>query len=558
MIYASATRDVKTQGYGSVSLKFDHALASLLIEVKNNSKSEKNITICSLRDVRLEATNPTLKFADGSFTASLGSVDNPGIAFGGGTVAPGESFIATGGPVVIWPQSIENQWLELSISGVSNIVKNMDSDFGTTSWEAGKLYHYIVNIPSPVELVSPSASISHTMTDGVLTGSAVTLDLGATPEQLSKIKGLTVNVKRDGTIYKTYSAGDDVVASSNTISISSGYLPQGDPYTVECSYMSGLDEMSFTIIDVVSPAPTGLTYNVTANADTPGKLTVTDASVNISQSVLAEFALTDISLNFAGGGNSYDVAISPVSLGADFEAVETDADAGVYNLTSAVTFDGVVLSTTGGPYTVEAAVVDPEVGWYVNNDGTFSETFISGSSIAKIFYVGDLSSEDEQLLAIGYTHGLAYEVDSSGKLKINDRVRQWTSIYYTSYQIIWDDLGEYGNDNKTVRRGYTNTLAIKKTTAAVMANYGTETSDYTSTWFMPSYQEYLDIYNDTEAKSIIDANIGYGIYDYGFMVSTLDTSAMTYLSGQYVSKSGVLTKNTSDTTTRNYIRILAF
>ena len=91
-----------------------------------------------------------------------------------------------------------------------------------------------------------------------------------------------------------------------------------------------------------------------------------------------------------------------------------------------------------------------------------------------------------------------------------------------------------------------------------MANYGTETSDYTSTWFMPSYQEYLDIYNeDDEAKSIIDANIGYGVYDYGFMVSTLDTSD-TSVYGQYVSKSGTLTKNTSTTTSRIYIRILAF
>ena len=309
MIYASATRNVTTHGYGSVSLEFYHALASLLIELKNNSDSQKDITECSLRGVKLKATNPTIDFADGSITADWGSVDNDGIAFEGGTVAREESFIATGGPVVIWPQPIENQCLELSIPGVSNIVNIKDFDPETTNWEAGKLYHYIVNIPSPVELESPSASISHTMTDGVLTGSAVTLDLGgATDEQLKKIKGLTVNVKRDGTNYKTYSAGDDVVASSNTISISSGrnYLPQG-AYTVECSYISGLDKVSFTI-DVDSPAPPTelLTYNVTANADTPGKLTVTNASVNISQSVLAEFALT-ATLNFADGDNIYEV-----------------------------------------------------------------------------------------------------------------------------------------------------------------------------------------------------------------------------------------------------------
>lgn len=569
MIYASATRNVEDEGYGPVSLQFDHALASLLIEVKNNSNSEKNITICSLRNVELVANNPTLEFADGNLTNDWGSSANPDIAFGGGTVAPGESFIATGGPVVIWPQDIENQWLELSISGVPNIVKNMDSDFGTTRWEAGKLYHYIVNIPSPVVLESPSASISHTMTDGVLTGSAVTLNLGADQEQLSKIKGLTVNVKRDGTNYKTYSAGDDVVASSNTISISSGgwnYLPQGT-YTVECSYMSGLDEVSFTIDNVVSPAPTGLTYTVTANADTPGKLTVTNASVNISQSILDdELPLSNISLNFADVNNnnkSYDVAISPVSDGVVFTPVETEVDAGVYDLTSSVTFDGVEVEFTDGPYTVEAAVVDPEVGWYVNIDGTFSETFISSSSnasgysIAKIFYIGDPSEEDTQLAADypDCTRGLAYEVDGSGDLQVHTGI-QWTSYSYTNYGFAWNAYAAYGNT--TERRGYANTVAIKKADATVRTNYQTETSDYTSTWFMPSYQEYLDIYNeDDEAKSIIDANIGYGVYDYGFMVSTLDTSSSSVY-GQYVSKSGTLTKNTSTTTSRKYIRILAF
>lgn len=583
MIYASATRNVEDDGYGPVSLEFDHALASLLIEVKNNSNSDKNITICSLRDVRLEATNPTLKFADGSFTASLPSVDNPGIAFGGGTVAPGESFIATEGPVVIWPQPIENQWLELSIPGVPNIVKNMKSDFGTTSWEAGKLYHYIVNIPSPVELESPSASISHTMTDGVLTGSAVTLDLGATQEQLTKIKGLTVNVKRDGTNYKTYSAGDDVVASSGIISISSGdrnYLPQG-AYTVECSYMSGLDEMSFTIDNVISPElePTelGLAYTVTANAETPGKLTVTDASVNISQSVLAELPLTDISkLNFAGGGNSYDVAISPVSDGADFTPVETDADAGVYTLTASVTFDGVVLSTTGGPYTVEAAVVDPEVGWYVNKDGTFSETFISSSSnasgysIAKIFYMGDLSSDTQ--LADDYPHctrGLAYEVDGSGNIVDN---KNWdnakTSWNTTTTQkqntpdIIKDNSSAYTSVDNI--HGYSNTVAIKS-----MYNYGfisaVDTSSpcvqgVTSPWYIASLGELKKIKEQTSFTTSYSYNIwpstiegenawSGGVYGFANMWSIywIDTTGNTVSAYAFGSSAK-----------HGYVRILAF
>lgn len=502
MIYASATRDVTTHGYGSVSLEFYHALASLLIELKNNSGSDKNITECSLRGVKLEATNPTIDFADGSITADWGSVDNDGIAFEGGTVPHGESFIATGGPVVIWPQPIENQCLELSIPGVSNIVNIKDFDPETTDWEAGKLYHYIVNIPSPVVLGSPSASISHTTTDGVLTGSAVTLNLGLgddTNVQLKKIKGLTVNVKRNGTIYKTYSAGDDVVASSNTILISSGdrnYLPQ-DTYTVECSYMSGLDEVSFTIDNVDSPDPTELlTYTVTANVDTLGKLTVTNASVNISQSVLAELQLPDITrLNFAGSVNSYGVDISPVSDGEVFTPVkiDADADAGEYTLTSSMTFDSVVVSNE--PYTV----VKPGVGWYVNNDGTFSENFISDKSIAKIFHIyeGDLWSDT--LLAEYYSHckhGLAYKVDNSGNIVDNKNaaVSSWnltTTQKQDPPQIIKDKHSEYTDVDNI--HGYSNTVAIKS-----MYNYGfisaVDTSSpcvqgITSPWYIASLGE---------------------------------------------------------------------
>ena len=579
MIYASATRNVEDEGYGPVSLQFDHALASLLIEVKNNSNSEKNITICSLRNVELVANNPTLEFADGNLTNDWGSSANPDIAFGGGTVAPGKSFIATGGPVVIWPQDIENQWLELSISGVPNIVKNMDSDFGTTRWEAGKLYHYIVNIPSPVELESPSASISHTMTDGVLTGSAVTLNLGADQEQLSKIKGLTVNVKRDGTNYRTYSAGDDVVASSNTISISSGYnyLPQGT-YTVECSYMSGLDEVSFTIDNVDSPAPTGLTYTVTANADTPGKLTVTNASVNISQSILNdELPLTDISLNFADVNNnnkSYDVAISPVSDGVVFTPVETEVDAGEYNLTSSVTFDDVEKEATGGPYTVEAAVVDPEVGWYVNIDGTFSETFISSSSnasgysIAKIFYIGDRDpSEYDTQLKEDYSHctrGLAYEVDpSTGLFKLNKHEYIYGRDVYESWgqgnctMINWDTRNYYLYSYSNFH-GYTNTVAIRQySTQGFMSAVDTSSpvvDEVTSSWYIPSVYELKLIGKDT--ISAVDGTWNSeiwtsSIYSWGSNIST----ACYYV---FNTDTPAQLSSISDYSYKSYCRILAF
>ena len=189
-----------------------------------------------------------------------------------------------------------------------------------------------------------------------------------------------------------------------------------------------------------------------------------------------------------------------MSDGADFTPVETDADAGEYNLTASVKFDGVPLSTTGGPYTVEAAVVDPEVGWYVNLDGTFSETFISSSSnasgysIAKIFYMGDLSSDTQ--LAADYpdcTRGLAYEVDSStGNIKITANVKSWNqSSSRQKLSSMDDDYISYSSTDNI--HGYSNTVAIKESYNQGFISYGTESAviaNVTSSWYIPSVGEF--------------------------------------------------------------------
>jgi len=199
--------------------------------------------------------------------------------------------------------------------------------------------------------------------------------------------------------------------------------------------------------------------------------------------------------------------------------------------------------------------VQPAVGYYVNSDGTFSETFVSGSSIAKIFWMGDPTATDTQL---GYNYsncnrGLAYEVDENGDLKVKSGI-QWTSIYYTSAGFKW---GEYYSTGDTDRIcGFNNTYYIKNAvTTGIMTDFDLSSSSYTgvSPWYLPSFKEYKEVRsNDSDASTIISAKMG----SYGFVISTLETDTNCY--GQYVNASDEINRNELSYSARSYFRILAF
>ncbi|MBQ8020094.1 MAG: hypothetical protein IJ263_06810, partial [Paludibacteraceae bacterium] len=417
-------------------------------------------------------------------------------------IQPGDSWDAFDGvPVFVWPQELTpytEPYVRFTVNGVDYNLR-LCEEFSASKWESGKHYHYtiVLSTATPIILQAPTTTITHTLSiDGVLTGSEVQVVLNNEDGQplsesdWTRIKNIQIQVKKGDTVYKTYSSSS---ISSNTIIFSGDpaqgdnkyYLPIGD-YSVEVTY----DGLTEPILGTATSLEPTLTYNVTANVDTLGKLTVTKASVNISQSVHDELPLPDITkLNFASVGNSYNVDISPVSDGEDFTPVKIDADAGEYTLTSSVTFDGVVLSNE--PYTV----VKPGVGWYVNNDGTFSETFISDYSIAKIFHIyeGDLWSDTQ--LAKDYSHckhGLAYEVDSStGNIKITDSVQSWNqSSSRQELSNMDDDFGSYSSTDNI--HGYSNTVAIKESYNLGFISYGTESAviaNVTSSWYIPSVHE---------------------------------------------------------------------
>lgn len=227
--------------------------------------------------------------------------------------------------------------------------------------------------------------------------------------------------------------------------------------------------------------------------------------------------------------------------------------------------------------TTAVSAVQPALGYYVNIDGTFSETFISSSSnasgysIAKIFYTEDPTEEDTQLKAdYSYcTHGLAYEVDGSGSIVDN---RNWdnakTSWNTTTTQkqnapsIIKDNSSAYTSVDNI--HGYSNTVAIKS-----MYNYGfisaVDTSSpcvpgVTSPWYIASLGELKKIKEQTSFTtsnsyyiwpSTIEGENAWsgGVYGFAYMWSIYwnDTTGTITSANAY----GSYAKH-------GYVRILAF
>ena len=512
VVYSSHLRSIdgSANQYSPITLEFKHLFATLSFDIKNTSDETKEITKFSITDFYITSEAAAQMSFTGDLSVDLSDKGGYQSSLPSEPIQPGDSWDAFDGvPVFVWPQELTpyiEPYVRFTVNGVDYDLR-LCEEFSASKWESGKHYHYTIVLSTATPIITlqpPTTTIIHTRSiDGVLTGSEVQVVLKNEDGQplsdsdCARIKNIQIQVKKGGTVYKTYSSSN---ISSNTIIFSGDpaqgdnkyYLPIGDGYSVEVTY-DGLTEP--ILGTATSPEPT-LTYNVTANVDTLGKLTVTNASVNISQSVLDEIQLTDISqLNFASVGNSYNVDISPVSDGEDFTPVKIDADAGEYTLTSSVKFDGVVLSNE--PYTV----VKPGVGWYVNNDGTFSETFISSSSnasgysIAKIFHIyeGDLWSDT--LLAKDYSHcknGLAYEVDSStGNIKITDSVKSWNqSSSRQELSNMDDDFGSYSSTDNI--HGYSNTVAIKESYNLGFISYGTESAviaNVTSSWYIPSVHE---------------------------------------------------------------------
>ena len=190
----------------------------------------------------------------------------------------------------------------------------------------------------------------------------------------------------------------------------------------------------------------------------------------------------------------------------------------------------------------EKPSVEPALGYYINNDGSFSETFVSGSSIAKIFYMGDPTPGDPKLKEQfpGCTRGLAYKINGDAV-----DLKEGTMGIYGAAKLS-------GMDNtytsQTLFNGYTNTVALKSLGANILQSVDLDNavvSGMTSSWFIPSAAEMKEADNNG-----VDLPLGRRAW-----VSTVNYYTTVYVRSY---QNGSLNDYDSATTSRHYIFVLAF
>ena len=216
------------------------------------------------------------------------------------------------------------------------------------------------------------------------------------------------------------------------------------------------------------------------------------------------------------------------SQGLTIEMVDTEGKKFKKSNSNTITFEASKYKTFTFSNVEFVEPVQPAVGLYINNDGSFSNEFISGTSIAKIFWIGDPTSPDSQL-KVDYphcTHGLAYEVNADGNISEN-QAKSWNQTLTEKQptpKVIFDSPNGYlATDNI---HGYSNTVAIKSLyNNGFIAAADTSTpvlEGTTSSWYIPSLGELKQIKTITSFAnmniwtSTVQGETGYGTYGYGY------------------------------------------
>ena len=361
-------------------------------------------------------------------------------------------------------------------------------------------------------------------------------------------------------------------------------------YSLENENSNALFLNACAVIKVKAPAD--LNYiKVTSNNSTPlagtaelkfNTVQFNDLNLNAQNSATDNYTYRLVPTSFTEGSASvtltngdqplqkdvvYNIVVWPGehSQGLTIEMEDTDGKKFKKSSPNSITFEASVYRTFTFSNVEFVEPVQPAVGLYINNDGSFSNEFISGTSIAKIFWIGDPTSSDSQLKA-DYphcTHGLAYEVNSDGNISENT-AKSWnqtTTQKQATPKVVYDSPNGYlATDNI---HGYSNTVAIKS-----LYNNGfiaaADTSSpvlegTTSSWYSPSLGELKQIKTITSFTntniwpSTVQGETGWGNYGYG--LSKMWSIYYITTNGNVVD-SGYATYGSA--ANHGYVRILAF
>ena len=208
---------------------------------------------------------------------------------------------------------------------------------------------------------------------------------------------------------------------------------------------------------------------------------------NLQITVLDENG-TPTSLEYSSATvNSNDIVIS----GQDKSLALTPGQSFVVKFEYNDTYNDYSDQVTVKSPAVVLPTVDPALGYYVNNDGTFSEEFVSGKSIAKIFWMDNPTNTDQKLKEKfpSCNRGLAYKINSSGGPEfVSGKLA--SSLYGVAPSNFDSDI------TKTdAIRGYSNTLGIisditDQTFKGILNNCKTSAANGTSPWYIPSFKEF--------------------------------------------------------------------
>lgn len=471
------------------------------------------------------------------------------LAYAPGTDIPeNKSVLAENGVSVLWE---DGDAVKVFVRGMSSSYNNISSIFTTTLSKASGQAYFKGNLSNAYngDHLQYAHAAYPSSVNFAYQNSSISASYDLEDEQI---------------------AGKDGSFGAYNLSSSSLYFD----YSLENENSNALFLNACAVIKVKAPAD--LNYiKVTSNNSTPlagtAELKFTqvtsEMNLNAQNSQFDNYTYRLVPTSFTEGSASvtltngdqplkkdvvYNIVVWPGehSQGLTIEMEDTDGKKFKKSSSNSITFEASVYRTFTFSNVEFVEPLEPAVGLYINNDGSFSNEFISGTSIAKIFWIGDPTSSDSQLKA-DYphcTHGLAYEVNAEGIIKLEKPA--WGSSTYGTWGtgksniINGDNYQNYTSQDNI--HGYANSYAIKVDfNKAYMTAVDLSVSvvgGITSSWFIPSVGE---------IKLMID-----GIGSSDVRTSSVSFSA-GFITAQYYQNGDVKT-DTGSYSNHHVIRILAF
>lgn len=279
-------------------------------------------------------------------------------------------------------------WFVLAPVTLDGITVNVETAKGVYSMSASAQFEMTAgqyrNLGT-LELAAASAnsaSAAHTYSNGMLTGTEVTVRLGIPSETSGYITALNLEVKNAaGVTVRTLSKGS--ASETETISPDQAwpYLPKGD-YTVSGSYtLSGVTEKEIEAIAFsISESPQ---FTVTPGAYTSYTKYI-DGDSATANSCQAEtiYSLNSVEISISDEIlNNDNYSAIKVAAATTLDGATTTAESisgqswGNHHVSATYTFDGNEVTgqkdcyITGLPYTLNPAANDSEHGWQANSNG---------------------------------------------------------------------------------------------------------------------------------------------------------------------------------------------